>query len=589
MQTRNRKLVALPATLAVFTLLPGLPAQDARNTNTPNTDTKYSMPEYKTVAAWEARRAQLRKQILHAAGLLPMPEKTPLNPRYYGKLDRDGYTIEKVALETMPGYYLGGNLYRPKGKTGKLPAIVRPHGHWTYGRLENQPLGSVPLQCINLARQGYVVFAYDMVGWNDTAQTPHDFDGPAERLWSFGPLGLQLWNSIRVVDFLESLPDVDPSKIGATGASGGGTQTFLLTAVDDRIAYSAPVNMVSFIMQGGSPCENAPGLRIGMSNVEIAAMMAPKPMLLVSATGDWTRNLPREEFPAIRQIYELYDKASNVEAVQFDAPHNYNKDSREAVYTFFGKHVLGNSGKISERNAHMEKLQDMLVFHGRSLPENALSYDRLFEQWKEMSRKQFAQIRDLALLRERLRLAFAAAWPEKVTLAGGALQREGAGDRVPAAWTPGQGTPVLYLHPEGIAAARNSKEVAALLAAKRPVLLIDAFQTGSAKASRDRSHRHFLTFNVSDDAARVQDVLTALRYLESTGAGQIEVAGEGTGLLWGLFAAAIAPEKVHLQKLPSFRGADADYIDHFFVPHIQRAGGLEAALRLTEGRRPPVK
>src|SRR5690242_10887303 len=129
-----------------------------------------------------------------------------------------------------------------------------------------------------------------MVGYNDTKQTSHGFGGKSEDLWRFLPLGLQLWNSIRVTDFLEALPDVDASKIAATGASGGGTQTFLLTAVDDRIAVSAPVNMISAIMQGGDACENMPGLRIGTFNVEIGAMMAPRPMLMVSATGDWTKN-----------------------------------------------------------------------------------------------------------------------------------------------------------------------------------------------------------------------------------------------------------------------------------------------------------
>ena len=97
-----------------------------------------------------------------------------------------------------------------------------------------------------------------------------------------------------------------------TGESAGGTQTFLATAVDRRIRYSAPVNMISAIMQGGSPCENAPGLRLGTSNLEIGALMAPRPMLMISATGDWTRNTPKEEYPAIRSIYDLYDKAADL-------------------------------------------------------------------------------------------------------------------------------------------------------------------------------------------------------------------------------------------------------------------------------------
>ena len=229
------------------------------------------------------------------------------------------YSVASVLLETYPGFFLGGNLYRPVGRPGPHPAVVSPHGHWRYGRFENSEINSVPGRAISLARQGYIVFAHDMVGWNDTMQAPHAFAGPREELWLLGTLGLQLWNSIRVVDYLVSLDDVDSSRIGVTGASGGGTQAFLLAAVDDRVGYSAPVNMVSFQMQGGSPCENAPLLRIGTNNVEFAAAFAPKPQLLVSATGDWTVNVPSEEFPAVQRIYRLLDAESYVEsrAVRF--------------------------------------------------------------------------------------------------------------------------------------------------------------------------------------------------------------------------------------------------------------------------------
>ena len=231
-----------------------IPATDSRNTVIPNTDTKFTMREYKTLAEWEARKKQLRTQILFAAGLEPMPDRPLPRAEIFGRIANKDYSIEKVLLETRPGYWLGGNLYRPLGRTGKFPGVVSPHGHWNYGRLEHTPDGSIPARCINLARQGYVVFSYDMVGYNDTLQTPHAFGGKTEQLWAFGPLGLQLWNSIRSVDFLLTLAEVDAERIGATGASGGGTQTFLLAAVDDRVKFSAPVNMISAIMQGGSPC-----------------------------------------------------------------------------------------------------------------------------------------------------------------------------------------------------------------------------------------------------------------------------------------------------------------------------------------------
>lgn len=570
----------LISSLVALNLAAQVPPQDSRNINIPNTDTHFSMPVYRTLADWEAHKQKLRRQILFAAGLEPMPEKTPLNPAIFGRIEHSDYSIEKVYLETLPGYYLCGNLYRPRGRAGKFPAILSPHGHWAYGRLENEPLASVPVRCINLAKQGYVVFSQDMVGYDDTIQTPHDFGGPREQLWGFGPLGLQLWNSIRSLDFLQSLPDVDPERIAVTGASGGATQTFLLAAVDDRVGYDAPVNMISGIMQGGSPCENAPGLRFETFNVEIGAMMAPRPMLMVAATGDWTKNTPREEYPAVRSIYELYGKANNVEMVQIDAPHNYNQASREAMYTFFGKRILGQQQEIKEaQGVQVEKLEDMLVWHGRALPQNALSYDKLLAQWIRAAKAQTDATHDPAILRERLRLALATEWPQRVLAERSgdriALSRAGRGDRVSGIWIGGRVPSAVIIDPDGAEAARN--------AAGDSGLLLTVFQTGQAIAPRNRSAAHFLTFNRTDDAIRVQDILTALAYLDQQGARNLRVIGHGKAAIWALFAAAVAPVPVtFVGDLDRFSGQDQDFIDRFFVPGIQRAGGLAAATAILE-------
>ena len=563
--------------------------RDARNADAPNTNTHFKMPEYKTLAQWEARKKQLKEQILFWSGLDPMPERPPVRSEIFGRIENKDYSIEKVLIETRPGYWLGGNLYRPLGRAGKFPAIVSPHGHWSYGRLEHTPLGSLPTRGINLARQGYVVLLYDMVGYNDTMQTPHAFGNKTEQLWNWGPLGLQLWNSIRAVDFMLTLADVDAARIGATGASGGGTQTFLLAAVDERIKYAVPVNMISAIMQGGSPCENAPGLRVGAFNVEFGALMAPRPMLMVSATGDWTKNTLEEEYPAIKGIYELYDRASLVEAVRIDAPHNYNKDSREAMYRFFAKHALGDTDatKYAEKNARIEPLQSMLALHGRTLPQGALTYDGLFIQWRTIVMQQLDQLAgNLDEKRRLLRLAIGAEWPNGVTAVTTgewvALSRPSVKDRVPGIWLGGSGQAALVVHPDGSAAARQSEDVAALIRDKRPVLMIDAFQTGQAKEPRQTGVPHFLTFNRTEDQLRVQDIFTALRWLETKGHREVELVGLGNASVWARFAAAVAPLKVKLTAKPVFfNGADTEFVNYFFVPGIQRAGGWKTAMALT--------
>ena len=563
-----------------------IPSQDSRNTDTPNTDTHFAPKVYKSLDQWEGHRAALRRQILSAAGLFPMLPKNPLRPQIFGRIENRDYSIEKVLLETLPGYYLGGNLYRPlkPAPAAGFPAIISPHGHWQYGRLEHTDINSVPARCINLARQGYVVFAYDMVGYNDTIQTPHDFgDKPEEQIWAFGPLGLQLWNSIRALDFVESLPNVNRRQLGVTGASGGATQTMLVQAVDDRVAFSAPANMVSLIMQGGGLCENAPNLRLDTNNAEIASMMAPRPMLMTAATGDWTRNMPREEYPAVRAIYDLYGKGTDVESLLLDAPHNYNQPNREAMYAFFGKHVLGETDakKFKERSIRVEKLQDMLALQNRALPDNAISFRQLFEEWVRMAQAQTGDSR------ERLTMALAAEWPSKVLNQTDGerilLGRPGKGDRIPGIWIKGANPPALVVHPQGADAARKSPEVARLIQAGHAVLMIDAFQTGTAVAPRDRSVKMFLTFNKSDDANRVQDILTALAWLKETAghAAKIRLIGLEKAAVWCEFAAAVSPEPLDLQAdLGTFQGSDRDFTDSFFVPDIQRAGGLAAARRL---------
>jgi hypothetical protein len=551
-----------------------VPAADSRNVNVITLDTHFPPPAFKTRAEWEVRAAHLRKQIQFAAGLLPMPDKPPLRAEVFGRVGRTGYSVEKVLLETMPGFYLGGNLYRPLGRTGPFPGIVSPHGHWAYGRLENSNVASIPGRCINLARQGYVVFSYDMVGYDDTMQMPHVATGKREQLWGFGLLGMQLWDSIRAVDFLESLAYVDHERIGATGASGGATQILMLQALDERIKFSSPVNMISSIYQGGSPCENAPLLRIGTNNMEIGALMAPRPMLMVSTTQDWTKNTPRIEFPAMRAMYRLYDKEANVETQEVDAPHNYNRESREAVYRFFAKTVLHadpQSPDFVEKGFNPEKLGDLLALFNRTLPGNALTYAQIVDEWVSNAQKQNASAPD----RERIMLALAADWPERILDQRDGdrmvLSRAGVGDRVPGIWHEGSKPAALVVDADNPDAAQAS-------------LKITVFQTGTAVAPRDRSHPMFLTFNKTDDAERVQDILTALKWLNQD---STKLVCRGTAAVWCTLAASVSPRKVQLDApVPaSFHGTDQDWIDSCFIPSIQRAGGWTAVLALARARR----
>ena len=313
------------------------PPPDPRRTRIRTLDDGAGFRPPSTLEAWEARARALREQILVTLGLWPTLAKTPLHPQVHGKVGRDGYTIEKVLLETFPGFILAGNVYRPTGKPGRLPAMLCPHGHAAEGRADVD----VQHRCIRWAKLGCVVFTYDMVGFADSKPFGHAFLNDRLRRWGLSLATLQTWNSIRALDWITSLPDVDPARVGCTGESGGGTQTFLLAAIDDRVKITAPVVMVSDKMQGGSPCENAAGLRIGTDNVEIAALTAPRPMKLIGATGDWTAATMSDAFPKIRDVYSLYGMPDRVAAEVFDFPHNYNQTSRNAVYPFMARWLLG--------------------------------------------------------------------------------------------------------------------------------------------------------------------------------------------------------------------------------------------------------
>ena len=602
--------------LAVF-ILPAaafadqLPESDQRHTIR-HTDLRYEMPEYASLEVWKRRAAFLRKQILHSAGLAPLPEKKPLNAQVFGRVQRKGCITEKVLLETYPGFFLGGNLYRPIARRGRYPGVVSPHGHWRYGRLAHRPVGSVPARAITLARQGYVVLTYDMVGYGDTVQLPHGFGDKRKELWGVSVLGLQLWNSIRAVDFLSSLPYVDANRLAVTGASGGATQAFLLSAVDDRIGYAAPVNMISAISQGGSVCENAGNLRLNTFNVELAALMAPRPMLIVSATGDWTRNTPTDEFPAIRKIYALFGAEDELESVQFDSPHNYHQQSREAVYAFLGKKILGrqSSAGLKEGPFDVGRLSTMLSLWGRELPSRAVDLETFVSDRIQEAKAQVASLvprgaKSLSAaresLRERLTFSIMAALPPANELASDRLSslpngevlvigRRTQGDRVPAViLRPRRAkrtvAPTLIVHPEGTAWVMSSAEsldgfVRALLNRGGAVMGIDAFQTGRAKMTSRRSKRFFTTFNRTDNANRVQDILTALTYLRTTlNSQQVNLVGMGSAGVWTLFAAAFAEGPLDLvADLDGFvADSDEEFERKFFIPGLRKAGDFRAA------------
>jgi dienelactone hydrolase len=367
-------------------------------------NTPRSFPKVSDAGEWNRRAEKIRQQILVSCGLWPMPEPPRLVANEFETIKREGYSVSKVYFRTAPGFYLAGNLYRPSNQgNGPFPAVLNPHGHWQQGRLADTPEGSIPARCIAFARQGYIAFSYDMVGFNDSqfANSPTNLpfynvhrllDTNREAiLWNINSMGLQTWNSIQALSFLSSLPEVDCGRIACTGESGGGTQTFMLGAVDRRLAAQAPVVMVSHTMQGGCSCENAPGLRVEYSNMEFAAAAAPRPQMLIAATGDWTKTTLTYEGPAIAAIYNLLGKNDNFSFKRFDYNHNYNLTSREAVYAWLGKILLKEKDPefFKEKPYQKEPDEDLRVFSRRAPPGDRFTLDQYIQSQKEQRRQRW--------------------------------------------------------------------------------------------------------------------------------------------------------------------------------------------------------
>ncbi|MEZ4904965.1 MAG: acetylxylan esterase [Spirosomataceae bacterium] len=313
---------------------------------------------------WEIRAQQIRNRLLEGGELNKLPPRPTSKPIVHSRREMDGYSIENVAFESIEGYYVTGNLYKPLHQKGPFAAILCTHGHTREPNARFMEY--VQLRCGSLARMGAVVFAFDMVGYGDSQLDQHKIRKAFK---------LQSINSIRALDFLLSQPNIDKNRVGVTGESGGGTQAFMLTALDSRIKVSVPVVMVSAHFFGGCVCESGmPVHKKGdfqTNNVEIAALAAPRPMLIVSDGDDWTKNNPEVEYPHLQAIYGLYGQQNNVENVHLPhEKHDYGPSKRLAAYRFLAKYLqldlskaTLSDGSIDESKVKILERKDLEVFN----------------------------------------------------------------------------------------------------------------------------------------------------------------------------------------------------------------------------------
>ncbi|HKZ68378.1 MAG TPA: sugar phosphate isomerase/epimerase family protein, partial [Chitinophagaceae bacterium] len=304
----------------------------------------------------------------------------------------DGYTVENIALEILPGLWINGSLYKPAKYRGKIPVILNPDGHWEKQRYRPD----CQYRCAALAKMGAMTFSYDLFAWGESLLQFKSEDHRRSLAMTIQALG-----GIRILDYLLSLKDADTNRVAITGGSGGGSHTVLMTAIDDRVKVSAPVVSLSSYFYGGCPCESGMDIHSCGSrtnNVEIAAMAAPRPQLIVSDGGDRTDKMPEHDFPYLQKMYSWYDKKENVSNVHLpEEKHDFGINKRIAVYEFMSKHLGLNlkaiqnaGGKIDESTITVEPESALYVFgeKGEKLPAHAIKgFENLEKVFAEEIRK----------------------------------------------------------------------------------------------------------------------------------------------------------------------------------------------------------
>ncbi len=623
-------------------------------------------------AAWDVRSEFLRRRVAVAAGLWPMPERTPLEPVIHGKIERDGFTVEKVYFQSLPGHFVTGLLFRPSQPSDTpRPGVLNPHGHG--GRLQRhsdaeimhqieiggehfERSGRMPklARCAQLARMGCVAFIFDMLGYADSMQIEYQvahrhkdpreiekdatgdgwvFFSPAADLRLQSIMGLQTWNSIRALDFLASLPDVDPDRLAVTGGSGGGTQSILLGAIDDRIKVSFPNGMVSTSMQGGCYCENCNLLRIGTGNVELAALFAPRPQAMTAA-DDWTKEMMTDGYPELKLLYAMLGDESDVYCRPLlHFKHNYNYVSRATMYQWMNRHLaLGLDDPVIEQDFEPLSEADTKVWNDEHPAPTQVGGDHEREVCRWLDQQATAQMAELTPSDEEslnlFRQTMGGAWQAifdlglptadqiqyeplgqsregSLVIQRGAVRNKLRDSELPlltvsddnksdgktvVVWTDGRGKEVAF-----DAQGRATQTLRRLVDRGATVLLPDLLGQGEFNATDEllqvqrliddeRSYSAFtFAYNRTLAAQRCGDLLTVVSHALATCPDNVRLLCTAGSAAWAAPAAASGGAKLVRVVLDAdgFRyGQIESYRDASFVPGAVKYGDLPVLLAL---------
>ena len=565
-----------------------------------------SIEEHNEIRQWA------KKRILLSAGLNPMPEIPASEPFISAGKEYHDVIIKEVRIDVLPGLKLTGSLFLPKKISAPLPGILCPHGHWSRGRVHHEKDGGVVMRCFQLARLGFAVFSYDMIGYNDNNDFPHFWTGDLKHRGDFygiSTFGMQTLNSMRAVDFICSLPEVDPERIGCTGASGGASQTWFISILDDRIKVAAPVCMLSSHYQGGCACEEGPLLRVtGLTSFDIVASLAPRPLFLPSVTGDWTNHNPDYEVPRLKEVYALYGAENAVKNVHFENCHNYDQRTREYVYAWLVKELQGIDRGETIPEENIAPPPPEFLWHGGKEPAGATeeSINTAFDQLKnfyvpgtlpEKENLAVWQTEYSELLSEMMETSDFPAEnvAEQVceswsfpggTARGGILRRRAVGDRVISVRVtpenPVEGKEVILRALEKDYRESFDDLTAEILKNGNHLRLIELLGSGStAHLIKYAIRNPETTAAAMDDpyfSMRVQDIITTAVFLCEQGAEKIRIIAEKSAVPAALAAAVITglPVSVNLENVD-----DSLWEDQLcYQPLMGHFGGIKSLILL---------
>lgn len=376
--------------------------------------TESSLTEIRTLEDWKNSRPKIRQQVLYMLGLDPLPAKTALRAKITGVLDRDRYRVEKVAFQSLPGLYVTGNLYVPKGGS-KLPAVVYLCGHapgpWG-AKVQYQHHG------IALASHGYVAFLIDTIEFGEIPGIHHGTHDLGMWNWlsmGYTPIGPEVWNAVRALDYLETRPEVDPKRIAVTGISGGGAISWYAAAADERFQVVSPVCATWSAknqLAENSVVENCDCIyfhntfMLDLSTV--GALIAPRPLKPLSARRDemFPQDGYHEVYRRLKPLYDLYGDSTRIAEYDYDTKHEDVVPFRKEAGEWINRWLKQDLTPFEEGAIHREEPTALAVLDGRPddaindhiqdtfIPLHQMQEWKTLSDWKQRKSNLVAEIKD---------------------------------------------------------------------------------------------------------------------------------------------------------------------------------------------------